>query len=176
MTACWLQPFAYQPTHLHLLHYRQHPPNLPLTSALLISPTARAHCLWTHFTQLQTDCDGKSCKDSDIHRIFLSFLFFFCVFVCVSSNFIKCGSLFGCFLPEDSIAWCRQIWGHAILKSCAADLNSEGAHCYCKLDAPTTLNTGENEESKVTGLFIMTRRNDCACFACVSARKLIMDQ
>lgn len=117
MTACWLQPFAYQPTHLHLLHYRHHPPNLPLTSALLISPTARAHCLWTHFSQLQTVMENRA------KTVTFTGFSFFCV--CVSSNFTKCGSLFGCFLPEDSIVWCRQIWGHAILKSCAADLNSK---------------------------------------------------
>ena len=88
----------------HLLHYRQHhPSNLPLTSALLISPTARVYHLWS-----TADYEGSGI----VYDSRFSFSY---------SSFMKNGLLFGCLTTQP--VWCRHVG--AISKYCTVDLNSK---------------------------------------------------
>lgn len=121
-TACWLQPFAYQSTHLCLLHYTpHHPSNPPLASALLIRPTARAGCLGMFMSV--ADRDGWLCEGSDILWVFFFFLprFLYCLLLLNKVWIIVWGLL--CVLQLQSCG-CTQFFlvfffaVHAALKCC----------------------------------------------------------
>lgn len=140
-TACWLQPFAYQSTHLCLLHYTpHHPPNPPLASALLIRPTARAGCLGMFMSV--ADRDGWLCEGSDILWVFFFFLprFLYCLLLLNKVWIIVWGLL--CVLQLQSCGCAQFFLGFFCCPCCFKvlhrSLNSQEQALECRVKPPTT--------------------------------------